>query len=171
VLTKLLYRTSAIHKQYALLLKGNCGLVLPEPPPCCDSADKSATIYDGLDGGSNKFKGALSGGTSSAQVSSSFSGRFTRSLTGYCFINFGSNGLRQSTTRSGGMLPYGWDHLRGRNVPAGQPFDSDVQAEMIPKVAFFRGEPVTSTHKKFSLSACLVCMSPSRLDLGKIQRK
>jgi len=43
--------------------------------------------YDGLVGGSNKFSGALSGGISSAQVSSSFSGRFTRSLTGYFFFS------------------------------------------------------------------------------------
>src|ERR1700681_607694 len=67
--------------------------------------NKSATLYDGLDGGSNKFSGALSGGFSSAQASSSFSGRFTRSLTGYFFISSGSNGLRQSLTRLGSVIP------------------------------------------------------------------
>jgi hypothetical protein len=52
----------------------------------------SSMSYDGSGSGSNKFKGALSARISSAQASSSFSGRFTRVLTGYFFINFGSKG-------------------------------------------------------------------------------
>ena len=44
-------------------------------------------------------------GTSCAHSWSSFSGRFTRLLTGYFFINFGSNGPRQSATRSGSVIP------------------------------------------------------------------
>jgi hypothetical protein len=42
--------------------------------------------------------------------------------------------------------------LRGRNIPARQPFDPNIQAEMIPQVTLLRREPITSTHKNLSLS-------------------
>ncbi len=53
----------------------------------------------------NKVGAAAVIGTSWAHSWSSFSGRFTRLLTGYFFISFGSNGLRQSATRSGSVIP------------------------------------------------------------------
>jgi hypothetical protein len=74
-------------------------------PLSTGSVISPATSYAGLGGGSNKFKGGSSGGISSAQVASSFSGRFTRLLTGYFFIKFGSKGFRQSATRSGSVIP------------------------------------------------------------------
>jgi hypothetical protein len=48
----------------------------------------------------HKFRGALSGGISSAQVSSSSSTRFTRLLTGYFFMNLGSSVSRLFGKRS-----------------------------------------------------------------------
>ncbi len=45
------------------------------------------------------------GGTSRAHSGSSFSGRLTRVLTGYFFINLASNGLRQSVTRVASVTP------------------------------------------------------------------
>src|ERR1700694_4220536 len=47
----------------------------------------------------------LTNGTSRAHSGSSFSGRLTRVLTGYFFINLASNGLRQSVTRVGSVTP------------------------------------------------------------------
>ncbi len=44
-------------------------------------------------------------GTSLAHSSSSFSVRFTRVLTGYFFINLGSNDLRQSVTAAASLIP------------------------------------------------------------------
>ncbi len=53
----------------------------------------------------NKVGAAAVIGTSWAHSWSSFSGRFTRLPTGYFFISLGSNGLRQSATRSGSVIP------------------------------------------------------------------
>ena len=50
--------------------------------------------------------GLTAKGTSCAHSWSSFSGRFTRVLTGYFFISSGSNGLRQAL-RSEGLLMLG----------------------------------------------------------------
>ena len=58
-------------------------------------------------------------------------------------------------TDSLAMLSNGWNHLRGRNIPARQPFDSDVQTEMISQITLFCGEPVASAHQNLTVS-CLM---------------